>query len=340
MPNQPYSRVNPDEQSQRLALQNKRLKRELAKTRTTRRVMTVLATVFFLLSVIFAVGWAKSCRKEPDPVSPTGTSEKTSGRTDPESTVGQEEPVITLSDFQVEFGKAVAWRQMLSVFDAQDGEYDIYDTAHVRFDGTAVDTGKIDDYPVTVTATDNDGNTAEKTVTVSVVHQNIGEDEVRDYVRNLMATLVNDGMSREKKLKAIYDYIKYKSGVKYVSYSDKNNPCYREGYYGFTLKSGDCYTTCCMAQLMVESIGLTENKDYYVVRRAGERQSDHYWLLIDFGEGQFYHFDPGYHILDWDRELFKLTDAEVEEFTVWYNRDCPGWNYYRFDHSLYPATPA
>lgn len=122
--------------------------------------------------------------------------------------------------------------------------------------------------------------------------------------------------------------------MQYVDTSNKENPYYVEAYNGFTTLHGDCYTYCCMGQAMLEALGI----DYRVVTRSGEKRSNHFWLLADFGDG-WYHFDTCFHAFRWHKDTFKLTDGEVAAFTQWYNTLAPGWNYYQFDKDLYPRTP-
>lgn len=342
------SEVSPNKTSE-LLRRSRRQNQMLKQSNRRLRIYSIIVSVLLLISLILLIClWVNRSSQVED--TPSGeSSENTedsrhtessgSGNTATDSgaldfsEVG-EAPLILAEDFTVEYGSAPAYRGHIRVVDQKDGEYDLYDTAHVKLDCDEVNAAMIGSYPVKVTATDSEGHQSEKTFRLQVVHQSVTQEEVNAYAKNILAGLVRDDMTREQQLRAVFDYVKTGSGMTYISYSDKNNPYYIEGYYALTLHTGDCYTYCAMAQVLLDNLDIS----YYVVTRVGDRQSDHYWLLVDFGNG-FYHFDPSYHILDWHKDTFKLTDREVAEFTEWYNKDCPGWNYYQFDHTLYPATP-
>lgn len=245
-----------------------------------------------------------------------------------------EAPLIIASDITVEIGGAVPYKQYIRIIDSVDGELDLYDPAHVTFDTTAVDTSTVGNYSLLIKAVDSEGNTSSKPIVIHVVHKSITQDEVNRYAKNILSKIITPGMTREQQLRAVFNYVKKDSGMTYTGSSDKQNLYFVEAYYGFTMNVGDCYTYCSMSRVMLDNLGI----DYYVVERSGVRNSNHYWLLVDFGDG-WYHFDTCYHSLNWTKETFKLTDGEVAAFTKWYNTHYSGWNYYQFDTSLYPATP-
>lgn len=245
-----------------------------------------------------------------------------------------EAPLIIASDITVEIGGAVPYKQYIRIIDSVDGELDLYDPAHVTFDTAAVDTSTVGNYSLLIKAVDSEGNTSSKPIVVHVVHKSITQDEVNRYVKNILSKIITSDMTREQQLRAVFNYVKKDSGMTYTGSSDKQNLYFVEAYYGFTMNVGDCYTYCSMSRVMLDNLGI----DYYVVERSGVRNSNHYWLLVDFGDG-WYHFDTCYHSLNWTKDTFKLTDGEVAAFTKWYNTHYSGWNYYQFDTSLYPATP-
>ena len=247
-------------------------------------------------------------------------------------------PLILVSDITVEQGSAIPFREYLLLADTTGEKIDLYDGEKVLFDGSAADPMKEGSYPLTVSVTGSTGKTAVRNFTVYVVPKTITEETVQAYVKGILegtlAERLQGAENNEEKLWAVFQYISKESGMQYVDTSNKENPYYVEAYNGFTTLHGDCYTYCCMGQAMLEALGI----DYRVVTRSGEKRSNHFWLLADFGDG-WYHFDTCFHAFRWHKDTFKLTDGEVAAFTEWYNTLAPGWNYYQFDKDLHPRTP-
>lgn len=248
-------------------------------------------------------------------------------------------PVILARDISVEVGEAISYRSYITPIAVSGAPVPLYNDPRVSFDASSVDTSRVGSYDLSVSLTDEMGMTAAQNLTVFVQEKTLTEEDTRALVQSILAGSLAEPLAsaatNEQKLRVVFDYMVSTSGMVYVEvHSNKDNPPFLEAYNGLTTLRGDCYTYCCMAQALLDGLGIA----YRVVTRTGDRRSDHYWLLADFGDG-WYHFDPCPHVFHWKKETFKLTDAELDEFTAWYNRKSHGWNYYQFDKSAFPRTP-
>ncbi len=244
-----------------------------------------------------------------------------------------EAPLIVGGDFSVEVGATVDFSAYVSVKDGKDGDIPLTDTSRVTIDSSALNTAAPGVYPVKITARDSDGNTAEKTINVTVAHKAVGDEEVKSYVNGILGGITNPAMSREQQIRTVFTYLTG-DGALQAATSDKSGAYLTEAYYGFTQRKGDYYTYSSMARAMFDCLGI----EYKVVNRAGTRLGDFCWLLVDFGDG-WYHFDPSPHEYVWTKDTCKLTDAEAAAYTAWYDERAKGWNYYGFDRGTLPLTP-
>jgi hypothetical protein len=225
--------------------------------------------------------------------------------------------IIGISDKTVYIGDSVAYRKGVTVTDNKDKDL------KVNVDSSNVNLKKEGTYQVIYTAQDNAGNKAKATAAVTVVKFTVSEEEVYKKADKILASIIDDSMTKREKAYEIYHFIK--SHVGYNGESDKSD-WLAEAYRGMVNGVGDCFTYYSVAQALLTRAGI----DNMRVTRVGGR-THHYWNLVNCGDG-WYHFDSCPH--KDHAETFMLTDKEVEEYTK-----KRGNNYYTFDKSLYPATP-
>lgn len=149
-------------------------------------------------------------------------------------------------------------------------------------------------------------------------------DGLAEKVDALLADLVTDDMTQLEQARAVYDYTR--THISYTGDSDKSD--WEQGaYVGLTIKRGDCFTYYAVARALLTALGISNIE----VERVGGI-SDHYWLLVDCGDG-WYHFDstprsskmPAF-------DSFMFTDEDAAEYT----KATGEREYYAFDSSLYP----
>jgi len=227
-------------------------------------------------------------------------------------------PVITgVKNLTAYVGGRISYKSGVSALD-NDGT-----SVTIAVDSSTVNLNKPGRYRITYSATDNAGNTATATATVTVLE--VTEDVIRPYAENVLDRILKDGMTKLEKARAIYNWMT--TSVSYVTYADKTY-WMRAAYVGFTTGRGDCYVYYAMSRILLDCAGI----DNMEIKRDNPAQP-HYWNLVNCGDG-WYHFDTCPHYKQYPLTSFMLTDAEVREYSEKKVKD-----YYSFDESLYPATP-
>lgn len=265
-------------------------------------------------------------------------------------------PVITGAiDIVTNVGSIISYAENITVFDAYDGKLDIRDPARFTVDASAVRSNIVGTYPVVYTAKDRAGNTSTVTVNVHIYHMDVDDATIYAYAGSVLSDIVNDSMTREEKIEAVYRYV-YSLTEDFTTdiFSDTSDRYTRQAYYGFLGYAGDPFTACSMLRVLLDTVGI----EYKTVCRVSS-DFGHYWLLVDFGDGWF-HVDAlqnGYvwttdnRILRADsqeakeldigqiRFTYRMTDADLTAYTVLVNNYRLGWNYYVFATANYPRTP-
>lgn len=248
-------------------------------------------------------------------------------------------PIITVSsEIKLTVGSNYDLSKYVTIFDDKDGDILLSDTSKVTINAENVNLMVPGSYKILVSAKDTSGKVANSTVTVIVSHIEMGKSNMEKALRDYLATIVTDGMTVEQKIKAVFDSLANNDKANFGGSSDKSNDDLREAYYGVTFLYGDSYTTACTIANLLD---LLEIPNKTVERIEGK--TVYFWNLVDFGDG-WYHVDAAHHDKEWNvdgqnKQTYKLTDSEVNEYTSWYNHQFPGTNYYKFETSLYPNTP-
>lgn len=256
-----------------------------------------------------------------------------------DGTVDNGAPIITVnSQININVGTQLDLSDYVSIYDDKDGDIGITDTSKVVINTSNVNNMLPGTYYALVTATDSSGKVANATITVIVSHLEVSEDTVLDAADKYLEKIININMTKEEKLKAVFDSISADQNSAFTGRSDKKNEVYREAYYGIKYNYGDSYTVACMVEVLISRLDVNST----IVERINGKQA-HYWNLVDFSDG-WYHVDASSHDKAWmvdgeEKETFKLTDGQLMQYTEWYNTVVSDSNYYSFNTSLYPATP-
>ena len=216
-------------------------------------------------------------------------------------------PTIQTSTIQVDKNGTISYKKSIRVTDNCDAATDIV----LEIDNSAVNLSTVGSYVVHCTATDLAGNTSSKDITVKVVEPSSGGHTIEDvnrYADNILASIINDSMSLREKAYAIYKWTR--SNIGYVNNSAKGD--WLEGAYnGMVKRRGDCFTYAATAKFLLERIGL-EPLVIQKEKADWTTQNNHWWLLLDLGEG-YYHFDPTRRADGtW---FFMWTDAQILEYS-------------------------
>ena len=224
-----------------------------------------------------------------------------------------------LEELKITVGDVISYKNGVTAVDPQDGE--------VKFtvDATGFDRNTLGTYTVYYIASDSDGNTTIMPRTVMV--QEIGQAEVEARARAALDTIITEDMTRDGMIYAVWYYSL--THVKYVGSSDKSG-IIPAAFEGFTTGQGDCYTYYAMNVVMLNMLGI-ENVE---VRRVGGI-SNHWWNLVKFEDGLWYHLDscPSRTWLD-EVNKAKMTETDLLVFTNHPEVAERLPNYYIYDHTL------
>lgn len=187
-----------------------------------------------------------------------------------------------------------------------------------------VDKSKVDaktpgTYPVTYTATDENGNSSSVTVQYTFVERTVSRDQLDEAIEQVFAEIFTDGMTPTEQAYAIFNYCY--DHIIYTGTSNKSD-LYGEAYRGITQGVGDCYTFYATSYCMLEKI---DCQLLSVERLNGKTQ--HFWCLVNLGTG-WYHFDPCNVGPQHYRCFMKMT-SDLSPLSA---------QYWRFDESLYPPV--
>lgn len=221
-------------------------------------------------------------------------------------------------------GDAIAYRQGLVVTDNCCGEL------NVAVDSSAVNPNATGDYPVYYTATDASGNTSSAKTVIHIYSNAVTEEMLNTRIDEIIAKIIAPGMSKEKQLRKVYDYVR--ENVAYVSDSDKSD-WIRAAYDSLFVKgSGDCFDYFAVAKAFCRRLGI----DYREIqRKPGLTADTHYWLLVNVGTDDapaWYHYDCTRLR---DQEYIPgclLTDKQVRAYSK-VRKD-----FYAYDTKQYPAS--
>lgn len=194
----------------------------------------------------------------------------------------------------------------------------------LSIDSSKVNTAVPGVYPVVYTAADASGNTQSVTITVTVV--DVDEEEVFARADEILAGIINDGMSADDKLHAIYNWIR--GNLRYTS-ADLCEYAIESAYDGFTKGHGDCFTYYAVSEILLTRAGI---ENLRIDREPGAVVM-HYWNLVHV-DGGWYHFDSCPTYLEYDG--CKFTESRAGEYNVLLAPYRKG--YYAYDHELYPKV--
>lgn len=213
-------------------------------------------------------------------------------------------PVIEAENRTVYVGDNIRFSEGVKAFDDCDGELCV-----------KVNIGDFDKktpgaYPITFSATDKAGNTAEKTV-IFTLKTKFAYQYTREVMDALFGSVyskleINEAMSEKEKVKKIYDYVR--ENISYNGTSEKSD-WEQEAYRGLRSKSGDSFTFYSISRKLLTMAGIENTPAERI-----NSDSSHYWNMITV-DGIKYHFDTCPHYKDFPIESYMLTDKEALEYS-------------------------
>lgn len=212
----------------------------------------------------------------------------------------EEAPVIEVdSVLNVNKGDTLLYKQLIRVHDNRDGEMNNYE-----IDNSQVNLTRVGVYTVTISATDENKNTAKKTIKVKVNLKDKSEakSEAKKYAQEINNKIIKSSMSKQEKIKAVYDYVK--GYYKYEAVHEGTiDDFYLDALNGFTTQKGDCYVVNAMARCLLEELGFQT----YGLELKGTDMK-HISFMVNSGDGW-------YHYCAFRKKsgisIYKWTDAQM-----------------------------
>ena len=266
-----------------------------------------------------------SFKEEPD-LSREGVQEVTVVATDMGGNTAEGISVLTLAldteapviegarDITIMQNYPISYREGITVTDNCDEDIQL------KIDASGVKSKQIGEYPITYTATDRAGNTAEVTITLNIIEEHYDEATVYAYASQVLASITTPEMNDLEKMTAIYRWVK-----RIISYTESDNKTdwTKAAYYGLVLHKGDCYSYCMTSKALLDVAGIKNMViDTYPLRDI------HFWNLVDIGEG-WRHFDTTPRIGGGD--FLYMDDATITAYSVTHG------NSHIYDRTRFPG---
>ena len=224
-----------------------------------------------------------------------------------------------LSDKHIYVGETVSYKKGVTVTDDSGVEPEL------EIDASDVNLNEAGEYTVIYRATDEAGNTTEKSITIFVKVLDAKEVEVNRLADELIAELITEDMTKWDVCYKLWNWCRTK--IKYSSADGDRSTIYAGAYEGLHDRVGDCYSYYATFTVLLEKCGI----ETIMVTRLGGT-SEHFWNLVNLGEG-WYHCDASPRNVNYPYQCFMQTDAQIQDYAEWYTR-VP--EYFTFDKTLYP----
>lgn len=296
----------------------------------TMAALLIVILIALLCSVVVLLNTPKqgvNPTTQSQTVNTTTTAPTTNATTTVPSTSGDKVApvieVVPMVSHSIYIGDSVPYKSYVTYSD----DVTATESLKLNVDRSQVDIEKAGTYSVIYTVTDEAGNQASVTITLTVLERPNGLDQARELANNVLSQITTPGMSKPEIAAAIYNYVKF--NIAYSGSSDKNAGWPAGAVDGFTKKSGDCYTYFATAKALYEAAGIP-NVDVVKVKTAQTSSSSHYWSLIDVGNG-WYHVDCTPRANNYADSFFLYTDEEMLAYSR-KNKNC-----FNFDVDAYPA---
>ncbi len=221
-------------------------------------------------------------------------------------------------------GESIAYKSHISVLDDHDAD------PVIEIDNSEVNLDSEGTYTVRYAVTDKCGNRAtfQSQVVVSAPSsESVSDEEVNALVDKILSEITTDDMQPIDKVWAIYEYVRH---IPYSSGEHSYNYKY-EGYKLLRDQKGECYGSYSAAKLFFDRLGYD---NLSMEKNVG---STHFWNMVSLDGGKtFYHFDAtNWH--EWGPKkpvMCMICDSVLEKISEEHKGT------HRYDHSLFPATPA
>ena len=237
----------------------------------------------------------------------------------------QEPPEIDGAPHVIEFeiGHPVDYLQGVTAID--DFGRDI----EVQIDLLGVDENTEGTYTATYYAEDYSGLRTVVEVTVHVI--SVNPDYVNERVDEILARILRDGMTQERKALEIHNWVRWTLSPANVERDTDSVTA--AAYRAINSRSGDSHTYAAISELLLTRAGIPNMR----IQRSPDAETTHFWLIIDPDEKGWHHFDAfptGVSGLNNRTSMF--TDAQAKSFAERIEAAGGAEGYYTYNPDLYP----
>jgi len=240
--------------------------------------------------------------------------------------VNQAPPVLDIPFDTIEskFGTAIDYLQGVSAHDDFGRELE------VEVDSSAVDVSSEGTYTALYWVYDYSGNRSDAEVTIHVI--GVDPEEVYKQIDEILARILDDGMTQEKKVVAIHNWVKGNNSK--AATDDRSESIIAEAYKALKDRRGDSHVYSSISSLMLTRAGIENMR----IERVTEDDTEHFWLLVNPDEIGWHHFDPfptGHVLGDLTA---KFTDAQAKDIARRVQSHSGIKDYYTYNAELYPEV--
>lgn len=234
-------------------------------------------------------------------------------------------PVIDCAETRLFYiGDAMSYKKDVTVTDDTDP------APKLEVDSSNVNLRAAGTYTYTLTATDRSGNTAVKTVTLTVAQKPadyVTEEQMYAEADKVIQKIITEGMTKEQQVQAIYNWMR--GNIGYINHLDKTD-WVQTAYKTFVNRQSDCFGYFAAAKAMLNRLDI-QNIDVVKVKMKNSDPS-HYWSLVTANGSDWYHLDTTPRKGSGD-DFCMVTDDFILNYSA--NHD----HSHNFNRSAYPATP-
>ena len=234
-------------------------------------------------------------------------------------------PVIEGADtIESLVGNPILYRQGVTAHDDFGRELELnVDTSRVNQDVEGM-------YLATFWVEDYSGQRTEKEVTVHVL--SIDPDYVNERVDEVLAGIINSGMTQLEKAHAIHSWVR--SNVSYVISRGGPQSAYEGAYRAFRDRRGNCYIFYSISEVLLTRAGIPNMR----IERIPGTPTRHRWNLVNPDERGWHHFDAFPTRLSLGSPMAYFNDTQAETFMRQIQAINNMRDYYTYDPSLYPEV--
>lgn len=234
-------------------------------------------------------------------------------------------PKINLkSQISLNIGENISYKKFIFLSDNRDEVNQIAYT----IDNSKVKYSTPGTYPVTIKATDRNGNSNKKIFNVLVKSKDsdAAKREAKELAKKILSKIISKNMNKKQKLEAIYTHVQ--KTYKYVGNKHQGtvDDYYVDALNGLKTYAGDCYIVNAMARFLMEEAGIQT----IGVSLYESPTMTHISFMANAGDG-WYHYCAFRKVTKIN--IFRYTDKQYISY---------GKAHYKvknYDFSSYPSTP-